>query len=60
MVNMAAPLLSKLPQCIKCQSVAQPSAAAYWHMGATVIRLGRRKPPRGEGREKGVNNKLMG
>ncbi len=50
MVNKAAPLLSKLPQCIRCQSVASPLSAAYWHMGATTIRLGSDKPPRADGR----------
>ena len=60
MVNSAAPLLSRLPQCIRCQSVASPFCAAYWHMGATTIRLGSVRPPRGEGRCKGVNSRLMG
>ena len=48
MMNMEAPLLSKLPQCIKCQSVAWPLSAEYWHMGATMARLAKLSGPRGE------------
>ena len=59
-VNRPAPLLSKLPQCIKCQSVAWPPTAAYWHMGATTMRLGSVSPPWGEGRVRGVNSRLIG
>ena len=28
-------------RCCRCQSVAVPSLAEYWHMGATTTRLGR-------------------
>ena len=49
-INNAAPLLSRLPQCIKCQSVASPLEAEYWHMGATTIRLASARGPRGEWR----------
>ena len=59
MVNMPAPLLSRLPQCIRCQSLAQPSMAWYWHMGATTRRLGSVRPPSGADKAKGVNNRLM-
>jgi hypothetical protein len=48
MMNMAAPLLSKLAQCVKCQSVAWPLSAEYWHMGATMARLASVSGPRGE------------
>ena len=36
-VTRAAPLLSRLAQWVRCQSVAQPSRAEYWHMGATTM-----------------------
>ena len=59
MVNSAAPLLNRLPQCMRCQSVASPLTAEYWHMGATTMRLGRVRPPRGEGKNWGVKSRLM-
>ena len=31
--------------CVKCQSVMQPSWAAYWHMGAMMMRLGSSSEP---------------
>jgi hypothetical protein len=46
-MNKPAPLLSKLPQCIKCQSVAWPLWAEYWHMGATTARLAKVNGPLG-------------
>jgi hypothetical protein len=49
-VNKPAPLLSKLAQCIKCQSVASPFTAWYWHIGATTMRFGKTRLPRGDGR----------
>ncbi len=39
MQNMPAPDCSSWPQCTRCQSVACPSAAEYWHIGDTTIRL---------------------
>ena len=60
MMNKAAPLLSKLPQCIKCQSVASPLFAEYWHIGATTIRFANSNGPRGELRVKLENRRLMG
>ena len=47
-MNKAAPLFNKLPQCIKCQSVASPLFAEYWHIGATTMRLANSNGPRGE------------
>ena len=38
--SIDAPDSAILPRCIKCQSVIEPSMALYWHIGATVMRLG--------------------
>ena len=40
------------PRCIRCQSVAEPSLEAYWHIGETTTRLGSVSPRmvRGENR----------
>jgi hypothetical protein len=60
-MNTPAPLLSKLAQCIKCQSLALPSKwQAYWHMGATTMRLGKVNGPSGELSVMGVKRRLMG
>ena len=59
MVNRPAPLLSRLPQCIRCQSFAAPSFEAYWHIGAITMRLASVKPPLGEGNCKGEKSRLM-
>jgi hypothetical protein len=48
MMNIAAPLLSMLTQCAKCQSVACPFSAEYWHMGATTARFAKVSAPLGE------------
>src|ERR1035437_5089982 len=58
-VNIAAPLLSRLPQCIKCQSPASPLCAEYWHIGATTIRLAKARPPRAAGRVKEEKSLLI-
>jgi hypothetical protein len=34
----AAPI-EKLPRCWMCQSVADPSSDAYWHIGETTMRF---------------------
>ena len=60
MVNRPAPLLSKLVQWLRCQSVAWPFSAEYWHMGATTMRLGKVRGPLGASKVKGVKSKLMG
>src|SRR5436190_11312004 len=39
-VNRPAPDISSWPQWTRCQSVAQPSTAEYWHIGDTTTRLG--------------------
>src|SRR5207245_6665598 len=40
-----APEFTSMPRWAKCQSVAQPSTALYWHMGATTTRLSNSTPP---------------
>ncbi len=30
--------------CVKCQSLAEPSSAEYWHIGDTMMRLDKVKP----------------
>src|SRR3954467_10657213 len=40
-VNRPAPDISSWPQWTRCQSVAQPSTAEYWHIGDTTTRLER-------------------
>src|SRR5690348_6898436 len=39
MVNIAAPDIIICAQCTRCQSVAQPSTAEYWHIGETTMRF---------------------
>lgn len=40
MISMPAPESASWPRCIRCQDVALPSCAEYWHIGAITIRLG--------------------
>jgi hypothetical protein len=54
-----APLFKSEVQCAKCQSVAKPSLAEYWHMGAMTIRLANFKGPLGEGSENSEKSRLM-
>ncbi len=35
----AAPPMAKRPRCTRCQSLATPSMALYWHMGETTMRF---------------------
>src|SRR5437879_2997389 len=39
MQNIAAPDSARLLMCVKCQSLASPLMAEYWHIGATMMRL---------------------
>ena len=39
MQNIAAPDSARELIWVKCQSVAEPSTAEYWHIGATMMRL---------------------
>ena len=45
MIISPAPEQARLPRCTVCQSLKAPSAALYWHMGDTTMRLGRVIPP---------------
>src|SRR6476469_3955963 len=40
MTTSPAPEFASCPRWIRCQSLAQPSSAEYWHIGETAIRLG--------------------
>ena len=44
MQNIAAPDSASVLICVKCQSLASPSTAEYWHIGATMMRLGSFRP----------------
>jgi hypothetical protein len=50
----AAPDMARFIQCCRCQSVALPSSAEYWHIGATTIRLGSGTGPRASGEKRVV------
>ena len=39
-------------RCCRCQSVALPSSAEYWHMGATTMRLGSAMGPSASGEKR--------
>ena len=38
-----------------CQSVADPSSAEYWHMGAMMMRFSSRNAPRSSGVNSGLS-----
>src|SRR5690349_16394671 len=40
-----APDIASCMRCCRCQSLATPSRAEYWHMGETTMRLGKCIPP---------------
>ena len=44
-VTMPAPDIASIIQCCRCQSVAEPSSAEYWHIGATAMRFGSSRLP---------------
>src|SRR5882757_1044675 len=44
MQNIAAPESASVLIWVKCQSLASPFSAEYWHIGATMMRFGRLKP----------------
>src|SRR5476651_2371202 len=56
MQNIAAPDSASVLICVKCQSLAAPSTAEYWHIGATMMRLESARPRR----VIGENSVLMG
>src|SRR3954453_5635649 len=51
-----APEFASMPRCVMCQSPITPSAAEYWHIGATLMRLASSRPLI----LNGVNRALMG
>src|ERR1700733_7774146 len=44
MQNIAAPDSASVLMWVKCQSVASPFSAEYWHIGATMMRLASFRP----------------
>ncbi len=44
-----APPAARLPRCTRCQSLAKPSSAEYWHIGETAMRLRKVTPRRFSG-----------
>ena len=44
-ISIAAPDSARWPRWIRCQSVAEPSSALYWHIGAMRMRLASRSSP---------------
>src|SRR6476619_7332732 len=44
MQKIAAPDSASELICVKCQSLASPSSDEYWHIGATMTRLGSVRP----------------
>src|SRR5580700_4771484 len=44
MQNIAAPESERLLMWVKCQSLAEPSSAEYWHIGDTMMRLASFRP----------------
>src|SRR6267154_4451544 len=42
--NIAAPDSASVLICVKCQSLASPFTEEYWHIGATMMRLGSSRP----------------
>src|ERR1035437_1159317 len=56
MQKIAAPDSASMLMCVKCQSLASPLTAEYWHIGATMMRLGSARPRSWNGE----NRALMG
>ena len=44
MQNIAAPDSESVLMWVKCQSLASPFSAEYWHIGATMMRFGSFRP----------------
>ncbi len=44
MQNIAAPDSASVLMWVKCQSLAEPSSAEYWHIGDTMMRLESLRP----------------
>ncbi len=56
MQNIAAPDSASVLMWVKCQSLASPFSAEYWHIGATMMRFSSARPRR----LIGENRALMG
>src|ERR1700704_5072873 len=48
------PEFASMPRWAMCQSVAQPSTALYWHIGATTMRFSNSTPPSRIGENRGL------
>ena len=59
MVNKPAPDSASPPRWIKCQSLAQPSSAEYWHIGAMTMRLASGSGPRWKGENRALKAGLQ-
>src|SRR6267378_2761620 len=60
MQNIAAPDSARLLMCVKCQSLASPLSAEYWHIGATMMRLARLRPRSVIGENKALTRGISG
>src|ERR1700687_3204350 len=60
MQNIAAPDSARLLMCVKCQSLASPFSAEYWHIGATMMRLGSFRPRSFIGENRALIGKISG
>ncbi len=60
MQNIAAPDSASVLICVKCQSLASPFSAEYWHIGATMMRLGSRKVAQLDRRKQGAHGGYPG
>jgi hypothetical protein len=54
MQNSAAPDSASVLMWVKCQSLAAPLSAEYWHIGATMIRFGNFSPRNAIGENKAL------
>src|ERR1700755_282889 len=60
MQNTAAPDSASELMCVKCQSLASPSTDEYWHIGATMMRLGSFRPRSWIGENKALIRRFPG
>src|SRR5215472_5866612 len=51
-IRRPAPDIDSAPKCCRCQSLAEPSSALYWHIGETAMRFANSTPPRVMGSNK--------
>ena len=55
MQNIAAPDSASMLMWVKCQSLASPFSAEYWHIGATMMRLGKLKAAQADRGKQGAH-----